>query len=94
MYDFFIRQLAASGMDLFGLKLYVPWIMSLIKARSSVQCEPSSHTHHIFLPEVDAPREVIYPSADKDPRLVEPSHSAHMEAIHIPNAASTIGLAG
>ncbi len=25
--DFFIRQLAASGSDLFGLKFYAPWVM-------------------------------------------------------------------
>ena len=34
--DFFIRQLAASGIYLFGLKLYAPWVMRLIKLHSSV----------------------------------------------------------
>ena len=34
--DFFLRQLAASGSDLFGLKFYAPWVMRLIKRHSSV----------------------------------------------------------
>ena len=29
--DFFIRQLVASGIDLFGLKFYAPWVMRLIR---------------------------------------------------------------
>ena len=33
--DFFIRQLAASGSDLFGLKFYAPWVMCLIKLHSA-----------------------------------------------------------
>ena len=81
-------------MDLFGLKSYAPWIMRLIKLRSTVQYEPSGHTHHIFLPEVDAPHEVIYPSADKDPRIVEAIHSAYMEAIHLTNVAPTSEITG
>ena len=32
--DFFIRQLATSGIDLFGLKFYAPWIMRLIKLQA------------------------------------------------------------
>jgi hypothetical protein len=81
-------------MDLFGLKFYAPWIIHLIKLRSTVQYEPSGRTHHIFLPKDDAPHEVIYPSADKDPRIVEASHSAYMEAIHLPNVAPTSKHAG
>ena len=38
--DFFIRQLAASGVDLFGLKFYAPWVMRLIKLHSSVNYQP------------------------------------------------------
>ena len=34
--DFFIRQFAASGSDIFGLKFYAPWVMRLIKLHSVV----------------------------------------------------------
>ena len=34
--DFFIRRLAASGIDLFGLKFYAPWVMRIIKLHSTI----------------------------------------------------------
>src|SRR5215216_3422273 len=34
--DFFIRQLAASGIYLFDLKIYAPWVMRLIKLHSTI----------------------------------------------------------
>ena len=43
-HDFFIRQLANSGIDLLGLKLYAPGIMRLIKLHSAAQYQPSSAT--------------------------------------------------
>ena len=58
-HDFFIRQLAASGFDLFGLKFYAPWVMRLIKRHSSVNYQPSARNHLIFLPEVDMSVEAI-----------------------------------
>ena len=51
--DFFIRQLAASGSDIFRLKFYAPWVMRLIKLHSSVNYQPSVRNHLVFLPEVD-----------------------------------------
>ena len=65
--DFFIRQLAASGIDLFGLKFYAPWVMRLIKLHSSVNYQPSTRNHLIFLPEVDMSVEAIYPEPAKEP---------------------------
>ena len=65
--DFFIRQLAASGIDLFGLKFYAPWVMRLIKLHSSVNYQPSARNHLIFLPEVDMSVEAIYPEPAKEP---------------------------
>ena len=65
--DFFIRQLVASGSNLFGLKFYAPWIMRLIKLRSSVNYQASARNHVVFLPEVNVPHEVIYPQVDKAP---------------------------
>lgn len=65
--DFFIRQLAASGIDLFGLKFYAPWVMRLIKLHSSVNYQPSVCNHLIFLPEVDMSVEAIYPEPAKEP---------------------------
>ena len=40
--DFFIRQLAASGSDLFGLKFYATWVMRLIKLHSTTNYQPSA----------------------------------------------------
>ena len=40
--DFFIRQLAASGSDIFGLKFYAPWVMRLIKLHSTINYQPSA----------------------------------------------------
>jgi hypothetical protein len=97
-HDFFIRKLAASSIDLFGLKFYAPWIMRLIMLCSPVQYQPSARNHHIFLPEVDVSHEVIYPQADKTPidddNAAHQSLSGHIEAIHIPNAAAPGLLAG
>ena len=65
--DFFIRQLAASGIDLFGLKFYAPWVMRLIKIHSTVDYWPSTCNHIVFLPEVDMSIEAIYPEPAKEP---------------------------
>ena len=65
--DFFIRQLAASGSDLFGLKFYAPWVMRLIKLPSAINYQPSARNHLIFLPEVDMSVEAIYPEPAKEP---------------------------
>ena len=65
--DFFIRQLAASGIDLFGLKFYAPWVMRLIKLHSAINYQPSARNHLIFLPEVDMSVEAIYPEPTKEP---------------------------
>ena len=65
--DFFIRQLAASGSDIFGLKFYAPWVMRLIKRHSAFNYQPSARNHLIFLPEVDLSVEAIYPEPAKDP---------------------------
>ena len=51
--NFFIRQLAASGSDLFGLKFYAPWVMRLIKLHFAINYQPSARNHLIFLLEVD-----------------------------------------
>ena len=65
--DFFIRQLAASGSDLFGLKFYAPWVMRLIKLHSAISYQPSARNHRIFLPDVDTSAEAIYPEPAKQP---------------------------
>ena len=65
--DFFIRQLAASGIDLFGLKFYAPWVMRLIKLHSTIDYQPSARNHIDFLPEVDMSIEAIYPKPAKEP---------------------------
>ena len=49
-HDFFIRQFAASGSDIFGLKFYAPWVMRLVKLHSAVDYQPSACNHLIFLP--------------------------------------------
>ena len=69
--DFFIRQLAASGSDLFGLKFYAPWVMRLIKLHSAINYQPSACNHLIFLPEVDMSVEAIYPEPAKKPLCLQ-----------------------
>ena len=69
--DFFIRQLAASGSNLFGLKFYAPWVMHLIKQHSVVNYQPSAHNHVIFLPKVDMSVEAIYPEPAKKPLCLQ-----------------------
>ena len=64
--DFFIRQFAASGSDIFGLKFYAPLVMRLIKLHSAVDYQPSVRNHLIFLPEVDMSVEAIYPEPAKE----------------------------
>ena len=97
--DFFIRQLAASGIDLFGLKFYAPWVMRLIKLHSFVNYQPSTHNHLVFLPEVDLSIEAIYPEPAKQPihlqNVEHHSFSQPMEGILVPNATTpTYPLAG
>ena len=65
--DFFIRQLAASGSDIFGLKFYAPWIMRLIKLHTAFNYQPSACNHIVFLPDVDMSVEAIYLEPDKEP---------------------------
>ena len=65
--DLFIRQLAASGSDIFGLKFYAPWVMRLIKLHLAFNYQPSACNHLVFLPEVDLSVEAIYPEPAKDP---------------------------
>ena len=65
--DFFIRQLAASGSDIFGLKFYAPWVLRLIKLHSAINYQPSARNHLIFLLEVDLFIEAIYPEPAKEP---------------------------
>ena len=64
--DFFIRQFAASGSELFGLKFYAPWVMRLIKLHSAVDYQPSARNHLIFLPEVDMSVKAIYQEPAKE----------------------------
>ena len=64
--DFFIHQFAASGLDIFGLKFYAPWVMRLIKLHSDVKYQPSACNHVIFLPKVDMSVEAIYPEPAKE----------------------------
>ena len=69
--DFFIRQLAASGSDIFGLKFYAPWIMRLIKLHTAFNYQPSARNHIVFLPDVDMSVEAIYPGPDKEPLYLQ-----------------------
>src|SRR3954471_10016940 len=69
--EFFIRKLAASGSDLFGLKFYAPWVMRLIKLHSAINYQPSARNHLIFLPEVDMSVEAIYPEPAKKPLCLQ-----------------------
>lgn len=66
-HDFFIRQLPASDIDLFGQKFYAQWIMRLIKHRSSINYQSSMCNHVVFLPKVDMSHEAIYPEPAKEP---------------------------
>ena len=90
--DFFIRQLAASGIDLFSLKFYAPWVMRLIKLHSSVDYQPSARNHLVFLPEVDLFVEAIYPEPAKKPLHLQntehQSFSQPIEGILVRNAAT------
>ena len=90
--DFFIIQLAASGVDLFGLKFYAPWVRRLIKLHSSVDYQPSARNHLVFLPEVDLSVEAIYPEPAKEPLYLHnvdrQSFTQPIEGIHVPNAAT------
>ena len=90
--DFFIRQLAASGIDLFGLKFYARWMMRLIKLHSSVDYQPSARNHLVFLPEVDLSIEAIYPEPAKEPLYLHnadhQSFTQPMEESLVPNAAT------
>ena len=65
--DFFIRQLAASEIDQFGLKFYAPWVMRLIKLHSTIDYQPSTCNHIVFLPDVDMSVEAMYPEPAKKP---------------------------
>ena len=78
--DLFIRQLAASGSELFGLKFYAPWVMRLIKLHSAISYQPSARNHRIFLPDVDIPTEAIYPEPAKQPiSLQNAEHQSFMQ---------------
>lgn len=96
--DFFLRQLAASSMDLFEQKVYAPWIMHPYKHRSNIDFKPSCRNHHIFLPNVEVIHEDIYPNPAKAPTSVDvvahQSFSDHLEDIHISNVASQDRLTG
>ena len=89
--DFIIRQLAASGIDLFGLKFYAPWVIRLIKLHCSVNYHPSSRNHLVFLPEVDLSVEAIYLEPAKEPLYLHnvdhQSFTQPIEGVHVPNAA-------
>lgn len=59
--DYFFRRLGASGIDLFGLKFYTPWVMRLIKRHSTVNYQPSARNHVVSFPDVHMSYEAIYP---------------------------------
>src|SRR5215216_6344976 len=90
--DFFIRQLAASGIDLFGLKIYAPWVMRLIKLHSMVNYQPSTRNHVVFLPDVDMSYEAIYPKPSKKPihehNAEHHSFTQDIDGIHVPNSSA------
>ena len=89
--EFFIRQLAASGSDLFGLKFYAPWVMRLIKRHSSVNYQPSTRNHVIFLPEVDMSVDVIYSDPAKMPLCLQNiEHQSFTQPIEGLQAATRI----
>ena len=90
--DFFIRQLAASGIDLFGLKFYAPWVMRLIRLHSTIDYQPLARNHIVFLPDVDMSIEAIYPEPAKKPLNLQneefQSFTQPIEGILLPNAAT------
>ena len=79
--DFFIRQLAAPGSDLFGLKFYAPWIMRLIKLHSAISYQPFARNHRIFLPDVDMSVEAIYEPAKEPLSLQNAEHQSFSQNI-------------
>ena len=94
--DFFIRKLAASGSDIFGLKFYAPWVMRLIKRHSAFNYQLSARNHLIFLPEVDLSVEAIYPEPAKDPiYLHNVDHQSFTQPIEgVPAVSRVYPLAG
>ena len=89
--DFFIRQLATSGSDLFGLKFYAPWVMRLIKRHSTINYQPFARNHVIFLPEVDMSVEAIYPDPAKKPLCLQNAeHQSFTQPIEGVQAATQI----
>ena len=97
--DFFIHQLAALGIDLFGLKFYAPWFMRLIKLHSTINYQASARNHVVFLPEVDMSHEAIYPEQAKEPvredNAAFQSFTQPIEGVHVPNPPAPAGpLAG
>lgn len=97
--DFFIRQLVASGINLFGLKFYVPLVMRLIKLHSTINYQGSTHNHVVFLPEVDMSHEAIYPVPAKEPiredNVAFQSFTQPIEGVHVLNPPAPAGpLAG
>ena len=97
--DFFIRQLAASGSDLFGLKFYAPWVMHSIKRHSTFNNRPSARNHIVFLPDVVMSVEAIYPEPAKKPlhlwNAEFRSFAQRIDGVHVPNVAThTYPLAG
>ena len=92
--DFFIHYLAASGIDLFGLKFYAPRVMRLIKLHSTINYQASACNHVVFLPYVDMSHEAIYPEPAKEP--VREDNSAFqsfiepLEGIHVMIPTTTV----
>ena len=89
--EFFIRQLAASGSYLFGLKFYAPWVMHLIKRHSSINYQPSARNHIIFLLEVDMSVDAIYSDPAKTPLCLQNvEHQSFTQPIEGVQAATRI----
>ena len=89
--DFFIRQFAASGSDIFGLKFYAPWVMRLIKLHSFVDYRPSARNHLIFLPDVDMSVEAIYQEPAKEAiYLHNVDHQSFTQKVEGVQAASRV----
>ena len=90
--DFFIRELAASGIDLFGQKFYALWVMRLIKLHSTVDYRPSARNHIEFLPDVDMSVEAIYLEPAKKPLHLQnakfQSFTEPIDGVHVPNATT------
>src|SRR6266536_3434605 len=66
--------------------------MRRIKLHSTIDYQPSSHNHVVFLPEVDMSIEAVYPAPAKKPLHLQnaefQSFSQHVEGILVPNAAT------